>query len=366
MAQSVDAPAAPARSAGGRHVTLAGRARMRSVALWLGVPLAILLLTWHSLALEPTLEPGVGSSSWEAALHMALHERVTFGNHLIFTYGPLGFLSVPTLWYGDTGTIAVLYTVLLRFALALAVFLAARRSYGNVVGALVALLVADVSPNASQLALETVPFLVLCVWIVDAVGATRQRLALLALTGAVAGVELMNKISVGFEMAVLAVIVALAARGRRRENVPVVLCAMILALLVGWIASGQDLGALSAYGRNAAQIVFGYSAAMSNEDTNLKWQFAAGLLAFAFGVFAAVRMTDEGPPRRRWGIVALWVAFCAFEYKEGFVRHEIPHGVIYFDALMGGIPRVPLAPRRERLPYRAQPGRDPLRIRDCG
>ena len=43
---------------------------------------------------------------------MAHHFGITFGNHLIFTYGPLGFLSVPTLWYSDTGTIAVLYTLL--------------------------------------------------------------------------------------------------------------------------------------------------------------------------------------------------------------------------------------------------------------
>ncbi len=321
----------PARAA---RVPLGDRKRLAAVALWLGVPLAIMLLSWHTLALEPTLKPGLGSS-FEAGLHMALHEGVTFGNHLIFTYGPLGFLGAPSLWYGDTGTIAVLYTVILRFALALAVFLAARRSYGTLVAIVVALLVADASPNGTQLALETVPFLVLCVVIVDRVGATRQRLALMAAAGSLAGIELLNKISVGFEMTVLAVIVAVAARGRRRDNLLVTLAALIIGLLVGWTASGQDLGSLPAYVRNAVQIVLGYSAAMSNEEPWLRWQFVAGMLAFAIGLFGALQMTADGPPRRRWGIVALWVAFCLFEYKEGFARHEIPHGVIFFDSLAG-------------------------------
>ena len=47
-------------------------------------------------------------------------------------------------------------------------------------------------------------------------------------------------------------------------------------------------------------------------------------------------MTADGPARRRWGMVALWVVFCFFEYKEAFVRHDTAHGTIYFVSLMGG------------------------------
>ncbi len=107
------------------------------IAIWVIVPLAIVLASWRALPLEP--RPGL-DNSWHAGLHMALQGGITFGSHLIFTYGPLGFLSVPTLWYTDTGVIAVVYTVLLRIALAAALFAAARRSYGTGVGAIVALL----------------------------------------------------------------------------------------------------------------------------------------------------------------------------------------------------------------------------------
>ena len=312
-----------------RRLPLPVRARMVGAALWVGVPLAIVLLCWHALPLEP----GAGlTPSWEGALHMALHYGITFGNHLIFTYGPLGFLSVPTLWYGATGIIAVLYTVLLRFALALALFWGARRSYGTVVGAIVALVVVD----ASEFVRETVPFLVFCVWMVDRVSGSRQRLALMAIGGAVAGLELLNKLSIGIEITAMALVVALATRGRRRDHVVVTLAALILALLVGWTVTGQDWGALAAYARNGARIVSGYAPAMSKEARGLSWEYVAGFLAFAIGLVGAVQMTTDGPARRRWGMVALWVVFCFFEYKQGFVIHDLWHATMYFVALMGG------------------------------
>jgi hypothetical protein len=263
---------------------------------------------------------------------MALHYDIAFGTHLVFTYGPLGFLSVPTLWYSSTGVIAVLYTVLLRFALALALFVGARSSWGTVAGAIVALLVA----GASGVALETVPFFVFCVWIVDRVSGPRQRLALMALGGAVAGLELLNKESIGVEITVMAVITALTARGRRRDHVLVTLAALVVALLAAWTATGQDWGALPDYARNAERIISGYAGAMGLEEPSLVWEYAAGWVVFAFGLAGALHMTVDGPARRRWGIVALWVAFCFFEYKEAFVRHDSGHGAIYFVAAMGG------------------------------
>lgn len=326
---------APMRSAGqparAERVPFAQRTRLTAATFWVGVPLAIMLLCWRGLPLTPRLQPGV-VTSWGAGMHMALHYGVTFGNHLIFTYGPLGFLSAPTLWYSDTGTIAVLYTVLLRFALALTMFFAARRSYGTLGGAIVAVIVVD----ASYYSLVTVSFLVFCVWMIDRDCSSRQRLALLAAGGVLSGVELLNKISTGAELVALAAVLALTARGRRRDQVIVTVAGIIVGLLVAWTASGQDLGALPAYVRNSEQIISGYSAAMGYEEAGLGWQYLAALLAFLFGLAGALQMTSSGSKQRRWGIVALWVVFCVFEYKQGFVRHEGEHANILFDAFVGG------------------------------
>jgi hypothetical protein len=329
--QSVVPPVSPARRAAGTGWPVRlGQRQWVKVAMWVIVPPAIALLSWHPLGLEP-LAGGV-DYSWEAALHMAPHDGITFGNNMIFTYGPLGFLSVPTLWYTDTGVIAFFYTVLVRVALAAALFAGARRTYGTLAGALIALVVA----GASFAALETVPFFIFSVWVVDRVTERRRLLILMAVGGTVAGLGLLNKLSVGIGITVLTVLMALAAHGRRRDNLLVSLGALVVTVLVMWTVTGQSLGALPAYVHNSARIVSGYAAAMSLQEASANWNYAAGLVAFAFGLAAAVHMTAGGTDRRRWGIVALWIAFCFFEFKEGFVRHAFGQGAYYFIALMGG------------------------------
>ena len=306
-------------------------ARLTDVATVIAAGVAIMLLSWHTLALEPQLAGFDGS--WEAALHMAVHDGVTFGNHLVFTYGPLGFLSVPTLWYGGTGSIAVLYAVILRLALASALFVAARRSYGTLAGAIVALLVACVS----SVALEPVPFFMLGVWVIAHEWNARRCLPLMTLGGFVAGLELLNKESIGIEMTLMMVIVAVTVKGRG-TNVLVTLAALLASLLAGWTASGQDWGALLIYAHNAARIISGYASAMGIEEPGLgaTLQYPAAAVAVALGVAGALHMTAHSPAGRRWGIVGLWIAFCFFQFKEGFVRHDAGHAEEFFIALMGG------------------------------
>jgi hypothetical protein len=329
-ADEVDAPTSAARRIG---------SRVPRPAIW--AVLAIVLLSWHPLALEPA--PGLGKS-WEAAMHMAHHFGITFGDHLVFTYGPLGFLSSPTLWYSGTGTIAFLYTVLARVALVAGVFLAARRTYGTLPGAVAALLVADASAKTAEVVPVTVPFLILAVWVLDREWERRKLLPLLALAGGVAGLELLNKASVGLEMGVLAVIMALTARDGRPQRigsalkaVAVTVGALVLTLLIGWTAAGQDWAALPDFVRNSEQIVSGYAAALGYENSALKPEFVAAAVAFALGLAAALQMTaGEHVRRRRWGIIGLWLLFCFFQFKEGFVRHDNPHGAVFFVALLGG------------------------------
>jgi hypothetical protein len=327
----------------------ADRGARAAIAIWILVPVAIALLSWQELALTPSggLDP-----SWQAALHMALYHDVSFGNHFIFTYGPLGFLSAPTLWYGATGVGAVLYTLLLRVALAGALFAAARRSYGDVAGALIALAVCAVSLNAT----EAIPFFVFGVLVVATARSERRLCAAMALGGAIAGAELLNKESTGVEIAVLAVLMSLAARGRRRHHVPIVIASLLATLLVLWVASGQAIGELAAYARSADQIISGYTAAMGTTGPGLSWQYVAAPLVFAVGLFAALQMTADASPRQRRGIVAMWLAFSFLEFKEGFVRHDAGHAAEYFEALAGGLLALGWRDSRRRLGLLAAAG----------
>jgi hypothetical protein len=49
---------------------------------------------------------------------MAMHDGLTFGHQVVFTFGPLGFLGVNQLWFGDLAELSFVYLVLIRLALA--------------------------------------------------------------------------------------------------------------------------------------------------------------------------------------------------------------------------------------------------------
>ena len=320
----------------------AAQQRWRSPGLrpawWVVGVLAIALVSWQPLPLTPSAVYGP-DSSWQAALQMAVAHGVGFGAHFAFTYGPLGFLSVPTLWFPGLGALALFYALAVRVSLAAALFAGARHSYGTGPALLIALLVSSASPEqvaANYTSLEPVAFLVLAVWVVDRVADERRLRLAVALGGALAGLELLGKLSVGIEITALAVVMALCARGRRREHIALVACGLVAVLLAGWLVTGQELSALPEYLRNSEQIVGGYAAALGYEQPTLGWEYTAAWVAFAFGLIGALQMGGTGSPRRRWGILLLWLLFCFFEFKEGFVRHDSDHAPVFFIALMGG------------------------------
>ena len=86
---------------------LAGRVAIRRVLTsspFLGAVTAI--LTWPVLTLVPT---GNLEESWHAGLYLANQQGVHFGSDLAFTYGPLGFLDYPELYYTWPTRLSLLY-----------------------------------------------------------------------------------------------------------------------------------------------------------------------------------------------------------------------------------------------------------------
>ena len=51
------------------------------------------------------------TGSWQSALAMAAHNGTAFGTRVAFTYGPLGFLTVPQLNYGLTAFASFVFTL---------------------------------------------------------------------------------------------------------------------------------------------------------------------------------------------------------------------------------------------------------------
>jgi len=101
----------------------------------LGILLAA--LTWRVSFVAPLgMDP-----SWWAGVFMAAHRGMHFGTQLIFTYGPLGFLGLPWLWYDDLAVIAFVFQALLFIALSVSLVFVLRRVLIPPLALLVAFLV---------------------------------------------------------------------------------------------------------------------------------------------------------------------------------------------------------------------------------
>src|SRR3954451_18143316 len=79
----------------------------------------------------PLMGPGLGiDPSWQAGLYMAAHDGLHFGDQIIYTFGPLGFLQFPVLYYPDEALLAFLYQGLVHLGLAVALVWVLRRWLG--------------------------------------------------------------------------------------------------------------------------------------------------------------------------------------------------------------------------------------------
>ena len=72
---------------------------------------------------------GTPDPSWQLALNHAAEYGLTFGDEVIFTYGPLGFLRVPLVAYDGPAVFAAVYAIYVQLALGLTLVWAARRSF---------------------------------------------------------------------------------------------------------------------------------------------------------------------------------------------------------------------------------------------
>jgi len=79
-------------------------------------------------------------------------------------------------------------------------------------------------------------------------------------------------------------VLALTMAGSWRRHVIAAAFGFVLVLLLGWEASGQNLGALPDYIHNSVRIISGYSSAMVIDEPAIRWQYPVALIAFLFGV----------------------------------------------------------------------------------
>jgi hypothetical protein len=300
------------------------------VARWellAGAVIAVLTWPFHDLAPQAGLDP-----SWVIGLSMAAQRGLDFGQEVVFTYGPLGFLDVPSLATIGGFRLATLFQVVLRVALATVLVAGATRAFPRWLAVVFAYL-------AMLLLVRDDPGIVLAA--AAAVLVLRRDgpppVAVTVALGVLTGIELLAKLSTGVGVLAVLGLALLAVPGRRWRLLAVYAGSTAAVFLICWIAARQGLDALPGYAGHSASVISGYTAAMGIRNPGLNWQFvlvpvAAALLGY--GMWLGLRGRPAWTQRLGWLALA---AFLFLQFKAGFVRHD-EHSRQYFSAILPLIP----------------------------
>jgi hypothetical protein len=249
--------------------------------------------------------PGVGLDfSWMGGLYMASHEGKHFGTEVIFTYGPLGFLDWPSIWYGGLAELSFIYLSLLYLTFAAVLTWTLNRTVGLLSAVVIVFIYFEAVGVLNELSLLIGVGLSFA-----AMRADREDRALTVLVivgGLISAIEPMVKLSVG-PPAVAIIVLGMIGAGANRRQWATYATIAIGGFFAAWFAAGQGLGNLPDYVLNGLQIIKGYGEAMGYDGAEA-WE-AVAIVVFALGLIAIVH---RGMFRdRRARIVATLIAAVA-------------------------------------------------------
>jgi hypothetical protein len=300
------------------------------------VAVAMTTVSWPVMSLAP--QAGL-DASWAAGLAMALENHLPWGPRIDFTYGPLGFLVVPTLYYKTTAILSICYMFISRLLLFALLLRASYREFPPNFAVLAAFLV-----GATAVALVDPADILMGVELLLAIEAFRSqnprtaaaaRVALAALSGA----GLLVKFSVGLLGLGLTAVVA-ASSPRWKRHAAETVGTFIGIVVAMWCVTGNSISDLPLYLRMSTAIAAGYAGAMSLEVGRVdEWYYAALILACLGACLAlSLRVVER---RRRLCVALAFLGFSWVALKEGYVRHD-GHDLEFFGLMLVAFIAVPL------------------------
>jgi hypothetical protein len=292
----------------------------------LGLLLAV--LTW-GVQLAP---PSVGlDASWIAGISMATHGGLHYGTEMVFSYGPLGFMALPLVYYPTFGLLSLLYLSALWIGLCVILIWALRRHLPWWLCLILGFALLGLLPLIEQaLIVATVVALALLEkerppWVLN---------LYVLLAPSYAAIEALMKLSTGPVIAVVLILGLIGAHPSRRQ------IAAFFALFLGqlallWFATGQAISNIGPFIHGTIEVAGGYSTAMMRLVDVPAWKVTLATIA-AIGLSLAIVVVIARLPfrdrRTRWCAVAL-VALSVFAlYKEGVVRTDAGHLSLYFSS----------------------------------
>lgn len=322
--------------AGPRPGLRPGRRVFQAPPHWLAAGTWVVALWWLT---PPLLYRELTDSlddSWYLGVVMGFERHLQWGRDLIFSYGPLGFLSKPIYvdartWAMSFGAAVSAHLLLLGLFAWLLVHLHARGRYWFLLTGLL-LLPAPALPSVEH-ELVLASFVLLLV--AQLPGSSRRSLVTAALAGLLISLLAVIKGTALLSGSVLlAVFAAFAVSPRLRRPAAAALLAAALGFAVGWLASGQQAGSLPVYLRGVVEVIGGYSPAMAVDGRDYyDYRFVGAQAVAGFAFLALLGLVAVSVAwRRDWAVLrplALAAPLMFVDYKEGFVRFGDNQSVFY-------------------------------------
>jgi hypothetical protein len=280
----------------------------------------IALACWRIVSIAPI---GDIDGSWRAGLSLAVDQGLRFGSDLLFTYGPLGVLTIPQLYDPRLGAIAWLLVGGIQVGLCIVVVHASYRATGAWRTAVPVAIVGGIVTIA-------MPPLVGMTCLVMAgmvrllrpgpTPSARVAAAIAAGLGLLAGIVALTKLNDG---ATILAITGLTAIGMVpvRWTVPAYALGAVVGASVGWFGTGQRIEDFVPFAGGGLHILLGYATAMAIPTADRGWHTLVLVAVVAMVVLAARSTTRGWRPTAR---IVLWLALAVIVYtgyRHGFVRH---------------------------------------------
>ena len=287
-----------------------------------------LLLLFSFIKLPVTINADKSPQSWEAVLSFGVSRHLQWGQDIIFTYGPLGFLTSDYYW-GDHFWVIFFWSFGFAFLLTVLAMRFLERIPLLVRIVLCLGLPWLTTPRCGDLGIDPVYLFAITIIGIAILPGEHPGILLLVILGAALGCLSLIKFTFCL-YCIFVLMTAVVANLLRRRWKPgmIVIGSSVASFLGAWLLAHQNISNIGRWFQHSMQIASGYSAAMAIPPPASKQILGiliglclAGLL---FCCWLAAKKSLEHIPKICLLAVGIFLA-----WKEGFVRADL-HVIVFW------------------------------------
>lgn len=264
---------------------------------------------------------GSVDDSWKFAIHKAKLSGLVFGTDIVFTYGPLGYLTCPI--YIDRGLWlnTLLYTMVTHVLFWGALYLFIKRCRAGLpltfLAASAIVLYMQAIVEAYERPAESYNYFYLFFFAYGYIVKKEKNILLLAVIALISALFFYVKFSFGIAVCLMFImlIALLAVEKRYKEAVFGVIFYLVFMAVSGLIMTG-GVGALVMFFYNSCSIANGYADAMAVDGP--EWKFFAAILAWlVYGGFLLQSIIRKNNGDMYYLALALGFLFISYKHSVG-------------------------------------------------